>query len=1178
VRLTDTECGAGRWQAAEEPWSRNGFAGNAFDPHGSILAKVGPGGRIELLADGHVGGVMKSSPTKHALIAFVCLALMVSFRFDTSAQEVTGTIVGTVVDATGAAVPRAELVVTATDRNQVVRTVKTGSDGNFVATLLPIGKYSIKVNVKGFKQLLKPGIELHINETLTYRLEMQVGDVAEQVTVEARPVQVELQSPTAAGLISGSEIRELSLNNRNYLQLISLMPGVTSNSATDEIYIGTTNPLGSTNTIPFSINGGRNSGNNYMVDGADNVDRGSNSTLLNTPSVDAIAEFTVLRGQYSAEYGRGATGQINVITKSGSSRWHGDAHEFFRNDKLAANNFFNNFRNIPRPPLRYNNFGWTFGGPLYIPGHYNRGKNKTFFFFSQEFRRVITYSTFNALVPTDDMKAGNFTLPVCVQSTGSTCTQTATKITNISPLAAAYIKDVWSKVPSGDPGTFNLFTPQRSNYNHRQELVKVDHAFSSKWTAFVRYIQDAIPTVEPGGLFTGAVIPGVSTTSTNSPGHGWVVRLTGAITRTLLNEAGYAYSYGAIVSRPAGLIGANNSPDIHARLPFPTTLGRIPSLTISGANSLTGFGPYDDFNRNWNYFDNMTKLLGRHTLKFGVIVNYYQKTENAAGNNAGSFSTTNTPRPTGTPSILQGWANFLLGRVSSFTQTSLDLTPDMRQRQWEAYLQDDYRVFSNFTLNLGVRYSNYHQPFDANHLLTSFDPALWDPSKAPKIDPATGNIVPGTGDPLNGIIINGSNSPYGDKVAAGNKGNVAPRVGFAWDPFKTGKTAVRSGYGISYDSTLVGTFEQNIFANPPFLNSVSIPNTLLDDPASGVPSISVAPKVLHGTQLPANTPYTQQWSFDIQRELGARMVLDVGYYGSKSTHLLGIADINSALPGAAVAAGIVSATTPVTSATLPRLNAVRPYLGYASINVLENWYNSNYNSLQVSAQKRFAGYSSIRLAYTFSKVLTNASSDRSNAPQNVYNRGADYARANFDRPHVFTVSYIYQIPFGNGLTGPAGVLLKGWQLSGITTFNSGLATRVSSSLGLDWAGLGIIAGSSGATPRPDLVANPNANAPHTIAQWFNTAAFAPVPAGQIRPGNAAATSVNGPGLERWDVSLFKNLNLTERFRLQVRGESFNFLNHTNFLGISTGLGTTNFGQVTSAREPRRIQIGMKLSF
>ena len=771
---------------------------------------------------------------------------------------------------------------------------------------------------------------------------------------------------------------------------------------------------------------------------------------------------------------------------------------------------------------------------------------------------------------------------MCVAFTGNTCSQTSTKIANINPIAQAYIKDVFSKLPTA-PENNIFFTSLRNVFNHRQELYKIDHTFGPKLQVSGRYLQDKIPTIEPGGLFTGTPYPGLATTTTDSPGHSWVFRGTSAFGPTVVNEVGYAFSYGAIVSRISGLIAQENSPNVTAAieplLPYQPTLKRIPALTFTGGSSITGFGPYDDFNRNHYVFDNVTKILGSHTVKVGVSYNHYQKTENNGGPNVGSFAFTNNGVPTGTPNFKQAWANFLLGNVSSFSQASLDLTPDIRANQVEMYGQDDYRIRRNLTLNLGLRYSIFRQPHDARAMLTTFDPALFDPSKAPKIDPATGNIVAGTGDPLNGISINSRNSPYGTAVTKSPNNNFAPRLGFAWDPTGSGKTAIRGGYGIFYDTILYGIYEQNIFANPPYVSSIDIPNTRLENPTAGSPSVSLVPKTLRGVAADYKNPYSQQWSLDIQREFFKDFIVDVAYVGTKGTHLIGIADINQPFIGAAAAAGIVPAGGYIKAAQTPRLNALRPYQGYAAINMIEPWFNSNYNGLQLSAEKRFSGNTRFGLAYTFSKAITDNRSDRSSAPQYVYSfRTSERGLAQFDRRHVLTINYVYEIPFFRAQEGVVGHILGGWELSGITTMQTGLPLNPASGLGNDPGGVGVTLNSSTAGPRPDWVCNPNEGAPHSMFQWFNTACFAEVPLGVARPGNAGRSVIQGPGLQRWDMSLFKNIKLpfTESTRLQIRDEAFNLFNHTNPFDVNTTLGNAAYGRVTAVRDPRIIQLGAKL--
>jgi hypothetical protein len=1137
-------------------------------------------------------------------IRFLALLGLVLGAIPAAAQESTGSIVGIVKDPNGAVVAGATVTIRNTDKDIVARTVNANDEGSYSAPFLLAGHYSVTVEAAGFKKYVKNDIDLNVNDRIAVDATLEPGAVSEEVVVTAGAVQIETQTATASGLVSNLEVRELPLNNRNFVQLVTLLPGVSS-TMTDQAYIGTTNPFGQTNTVSISINGGRTSQNNWTIDGADNVDRGSNLTLLNYPSVDAIAEFKVLRNHYSAEYGRDASGHINVITKSGGRDFHGNFYEFFRNDKLNANTYFNNLagrfttdttakapdtivpagdpragtQKVQRPLLRYNNFGYTIGGPVYIPGFYNKEKDKTFFFFSEEFRRVITYASFSAIVPSAAERSGVFSSPICVATNaGGACTQSATQITNINPAAAAYLKDIYSNIGLPNSGTNTLISNVRNVFNHRQELVRIDHNFSPKVTLAVRYLHDSIPTEEPGGLFTGLAVGGIATTRTNSPGYSWVARSVQTLSPSLINEVGYAFSYGAIVSRPIGLALSENSPNVTAaiKLPFTVTLDRIPSIS-PGYSGVAGFGPYDDFNRNHNIYDNVTWIHGLHTFKFGTSINSYQKTENAAGNNVGSFSFSTAPIPAGSAATttMQAWANFLLGKVSTFTQADQDLTPDIREHQYEFYFQDDFRWKPNLTVNFGLRYSRFRQPIDKKGELTNFDPLLYDPAKAVQINATTGNIIPGTGDPLNGIIIAGKNSPFGDKVAPENNKCFAPVLGFAWDPFKDGKTAIRGGYGISYDVTLVGVLEQNIFGNPPFVNNISISNTVLNDPGSGVPTISAAPKVIRGTPFENTMPYVQQWSLDLQRELSRDFLIAVGYYASKGTHLPGIVDFDEVPPGAAVAAGIITPTTVVNTAITPRLNAVRPYKGFVVVNSIQNWFNSNYNSLQVSADKRFKGGSLIRLSYTFSHALTDNQSDRSTAPQSIYNRAADYGPSQLDRRQILSLNYVYELPFFRNQSGFMGHALGGWQFSGITSFASGSPFTVTTS-GVDPGALGFL-GSSSSGGRPDLITKPSLiPSARTRLKWFETGAFAFAPAG--RPGTSPRGVIVGPGYQKWDMTLSKRFKFTERMNLQFRTEAYNVFNHTNFLGLSTAFGAVNFGQVTTDRGPRLVQFAFKLTY
>src|SRR5579859_2658936 len=926
--------------------------------------------------------------------AITIAILLFLSAFAVMAQETTGTILGTVTDTTGAIIPHAKVTVTNTDRNAVLRTVPADNNGYYVAPLLPIGHYSVAVGAQGFKTYSKTGIELNVSDRLTVNAVLQPGSVQEVVSVESNALQVETQSPAAGGLIDGTQIRELALSARNYEEMVALMPGVSS-AVSDKIFVGVETPGGGTNEIDFSINGSRFSQNNWTIDGADNVDRGGNFSLLNFPSVDAIAEFKVLRSLYSPEFGRGAGGEIDIITRSGGNKYHGGVYEFFRNDVLNANSYLNKHvtPQLPRDPLRYNDFGGTFGGPIFIPGHYNTEKNKTFFFFSEEVRRIITASPEVVTVPNANERKGIFANPVCVSFdfvTNTPCT-TATVINpaSFSPAAVAYLKDIYSHIPlPQDPGADQLTESGKNQFNYRQEIIRIDHTFSPKLMVTGRWMNDDIPTVNPAGLFGFTNVLGYATSDTNSPGKDLLVRGTWTIKPTVLNEMGYALSSGGIVSNPVGTSTITNSPDVVAaiKLPFASPLPRIPNLAFGSLSGLAGFGPYRDFNINHNWFDNLTWVLGKHTVKLGFSYSRYQKNENDAGGNPsnGSFGFYSFD-PTGAVTPQQEWASFLLGDVQTFTQFKQDFHNKIRQHTLEAYVQDEFRLLRNLTLTYGVRYTYYGQPVDDLGRATNFDPAFYNPGLAPSLDP-TGALIPGTGQPQNGVIITGLSpvadasqpSPFGHAVARQTFNNFAPRFGLAWDPFGNGKTSIRTGYGMFYDAPAIGFLENNLFVNPPFVGSLSIANTTFDNPGSVAAGPNTTPQFMKGVATNWHLPYTEMWSLDVQQELPMKFILDVGYYGSASKHLIGIVDINQPAAGAYLnpsETAITGATSPITASNTGVLDRVRPFQGYGPINVSDPIFKANYNSLQSSLQKHFRGGAQINLNYTWSHALTNAGND-----------------------------------------------------------------------------------------------------------------------------------------------------------------------------------------------------------
>jgi hypothetical protein len=1197
----------------------------------------------------------------------VCLVASLALLFACSgvalSQEITGGIAGSVKDAQGAAVKGATVTVTNPATKEVVRTITTNDEGAYAAGDLHVGTYDVTVEATGFKKHISNNVQVDVGKARTLDIGLEVGNVSEVVTVEANPVAVELSTPTVSTIISGDQARELSLNNRNWVQLITLAPGVANNLA-DQIYVGTTNPTGQANTMNIAVNGARSAQNTYTIDGADVTDRGSNITIQAYPSVDSIAEFTVKRGLFTADSGRSGGGQINVVTRGGGESFHGSGFEFLRNEKLNANDFISNRNSNPpfgrddngkakRSPFRYNNYGFTIGGPIYVPRFGEGGAAvkrvaRTYFFFSEEQRKDRRYPTLSGnTVPDLNMRSGIFPIDICLSASIATttpaigpsnCTSvlpagSAMPTGLISPVAQQYLNDIYKALPlPTDPLSRALTYPASGIADFRQEIIRIDHNFSAKGSIYYRYEHDKIPTTDVNSLFSsGSSLPGVSTSSTDSPGRTHTAQVTYVAKPSLAIVGRWTYGYGAILSSTIGTMALSRSP-ITPPLPYTKTRDFVPTVSGNGFGSLATFGDYNNFSYKNNFGGDVTWTHGSHTVKAGGVYSFYRKNENALGGaNQGTFggflNTTLTSAQQAAVNApnsltqetnaarrlsLQQWANFLMGNNITFSQARFDLTADLRQMAFESYGQDEWRFRPNLTVYYGVRYSYFGSPYDKNGFLSNFDPASYSIATAPQVTGA-GNRVAGTGNFCDGLIINSQNpktlvnctptiSPYGKYVVKAPKGDFAPRFGLAWDPFKKGTTSIRMGYGMYYDQVLNGTYEQNIGVNPPYQEICTFNLTSMASPVpagSSCPpgTASVAAPSLRAVQPQWKDPYMQHWSFDVQHQLGSKTIIDVGYYASKGTHLIGAYELDEVPPGKAIntlcATG--ASTTPTTacqvagtaftsSAAEVILDQIRPYRGYRSITMITPQFNSNYNSMQALFQRRFSGASQVNVAYTWAKNLTDNQTDRSTAPQNSYDIHGDYGRATLDRRHIFTANYIYDIPLFAKRNDFVGHAFGGWEMSGIVTFQSGIPFTPATS-SWDPAGLGLIpAAIAGA--RPNTLCDPNQNAPHLFLQYYNTACYQPTPAinaGIVNvPGNGARGAITGPPTKRFDFSLFKNIPLSKEHseaKLQLRMEVFNIFNHTNFWTIaSTNVTSTLVGQISTVRDPRTIQIGAKLFF
>ena len=1162
--------------------------------------------RVSVAADGasQLESLLKRRPSLFLLLTILLLSVVAMGR----AQELSATLSGTITDASGAVIPHASVAIALNGVNGAARVVESDGSGNYTATNLNAGTYSITVTAAGFETFKGKNIVLNVAEKHAFNAQLKAGSVSTTVTVEDNPVQVDTETSGLAGTISGLQIRELEINSRNFTQLVTLQPGVT-NILGDEDSSGYTG---------MSVNGARGTANNWTVDGADINDSGSNTTATSQPSMEAIQEITLARGNYDAGYGRSGGGQVVVATRSGGSTFHGGGYEFVRTTDFNANDWLNKQSQIssglPNEPGVYhqNVYGFTIGGPVYIPRVYNQTKNKTFFFWSEDWHKINTAGSSTTVnPPTTSETQGIFPGDITAQypqATYSSTTKTSTIPTKaFSKNAQVYLTNLF--VPNANASGISNFNEPSVN-DYRDDIVRIDHYFSDKVHFFARGMNDTSPDTRPSGLWNGAQYPGAAETSYNSPGKNVVGNLTWTISPKIVNELEFAYAQGTINANFESGAFANNPKDVSAltnNWTYKDPYGRMPNVNIT---NITGFGtgsaPYAERNLDRTYYDNVSLSYGKHTLRMGFQIQQMIKTENATNGDAsfsfGDGTATDVP-----------FADFLLGKVYSYGQASRDTVPDLNFYNREAYIQDDWKLNHRLTFNLGVRWSSFPSPMDKNNTLTNFDPLLYDPKLAPAIDPLTGNfqanqyiggnlLQPATYG--NGLIFPTNNghcaaakavgplvqcSPYGKDVNPNNNANFGPRVGFAYNPDGRGVTSIRAGFGLFYDRVMDAMWEQNAFSDPPLTQSVTIANASFDAPLSGAQAgPSYGPNALVATGNPTfKVPTYFDYNLTVERQLLPTTVVSVAYVGNQARHLVGEINENQPTVGARLAAN------PNTD-----VNALRPYPGYAYIEVRDPIFTSNYNALQIALNHRSNKGLTVGVSYTWSKVLATQSTDRvgdlaynpSYAIQNSYDIKADYGPAAFNQPQNLVFNYVYDLPFFKGQSGAEGKLLGGWELSGITTYTSGISMTVTQSTdpfactpdpntglcpanspaGTGLRGLGISAYG---------VARPNQVAPVVMTKkplnWFSTSSFQAATGGF---GNVGSGSMLGPGFQKWDIALAKNTKIGEYVNVQLRVESFDVFNHPNFWAVGTTMGGASFGTVTSDHEPRLLQMGGKVTF
>ncbi len=865
----------------------------------------------------------------------------------------TASITGTVTDPSGADVPSAQVTVSNAVKG-VTRTAATNGSGDYLFGALPIGTYDLTVSAQGFKKYQAKGVILRVAQQARADVTLQVGATQETVEVQGESVaQVETQTNEVAGTITGQEISQLQLNGRVFTQLVTLTPGITSQTGSSE------GQYGITGSVNYSVNGGRLEYNNWELDGGDNMDNGSNATLNVTPSIDAISEVRVLTSNYGAQYGRNASGTIETETKSGTSSFHGDAYEFVRNDFFNAAPHFQ----PTVPSYKKNDFGYTIGGPLYIPGAYNTKKDKTFFFWSQEWRRDrVPGTNFNVAVPSAAERGGSFN-DVCpgtnspfarFQSDGTTPTAfadcpgkaTGGKIAGQPAFNPIITNGVLNQVPIDPNATpllglipipnngLNVYTQSPVNpTNWREELVRVDHNLNDKNRVMFRYVHDSWATITAQPLWTdGTTFPTIQTNFVG-PATALVARLTSTASPTLLNEFVFSYTTDHITLTSTGFPNPNawklNGYAGGNLFPSVNNGGKLPGINVSGGfggaygNGFSeddGYIPNGPYNSNptYTFRDNVTKIVGKHNLIFGAYVVTAQKNEltgtNPSTNGLLNFSHT-SPVSVGNP-----FADLLSGNIANFQQASAQAKYYNRYKILEPYFQDDFHATRKLTLNLGLRISLFGTYRERYNRAFNFDPAVWSVANAPLVDDVNGTktgqpgALYGGGNPFNGMVQCGkSGGPasapgFPNAAVAGNSNpgcqqghlfNPAPRIGFAFDPKGDGKTAIRGGYGIFFEHTNGNEADTEALESSPPLVQVPTQYSIIGynniGPGGGSTPL-LFPLSVVSIPDKARFPYVQQWHFDIQHEVFQNTVATVSYVGSKGTHLGRKYDLNQLHP------------------------------------------------------------------------------------------------------------------------------------------------------------------------------------------------------------------------------------------------------------------------------------------
>ena len=1132
------------------------------------------------------------------------------------AQTDNGSIVGIVKDPSGAVVPKAKVLLT-NEATGVQSPATTNDSGYYVVNSVPSGLYSLDVEASGFKKFTSLHNKLDANSTLSIDASLTVGAATDTVQVVADAQALQTESAAVDKLITRDQIDNLELNGRDPLFLASMQPGVRSGTTMGDFSFSLTNG-------GYAINGARSQDTTITFDGAPAVRTRANGTSIGVADVDSTQEVQVLSADYSAEYGRASGGQIRIVTKGGGSEFHGAAYEYFRNSDMNANTWTRNLSTTTNfaSPFRYNQFGFNIGGPVIIPHIIPKGK--MFFFFGEEWARYRNVQTQTGEVPTVLMRQGNFsellganifyskptviydpsTCPTlgaasCVPFTGNII-PTSRQSKNGMAILNTY------PAPNGlVSGNQNWIAQASQPENQRKETINSDILPTDKDRIQFRRTALAYYELDPFDQNLG-----ITPKAFNRPNQAGSVAWTRTLSPTMINEARVTVSlddvYIPVITSAPGFNRQQFGFNYPYLLPNGKDLpNKIPTANIPNVTALSG-GPYPSHSTGPIYTlnDTLTKVWHNHTVKVGF---YWERSgENdgdqinvntvpgGSSNQNGTFQFSDTRSGLGATAGA-GLANAALGLADSYTEIGQRAYTIYRGFLYEWFAQDSWKVNEKLTINYGVRQTitiPYHALW-GNQIF--FDPALYTTSSAPKIDRTTGNVVVGSGNLYDGMVIPGNAWPgdacgHGVTQACGTSYNslfqglpsyygqinyqFQPRAGVAYKI--DDKTVLRAGIGRYL--TRFGLYD-NIFpgANSPFQPFVTVNNVSVDNPGASLSGAATPPLTVTTLARNNRPPSAWNWNITFQREFFLKSVVEVAYIGHRGLNLPEVFDINQPVVGALQANPGVN------------VNALRPYPGYASIQEEEDVAQSKYKSLQIQWNKRFAAGYSFSFAYTLAKSTDNSTNYRDLVPD-TYNTANLWGPSEFDTRHAVVISYVYDLPFFKDATKLSGKLLGGWQISGVNQFQTGVPCGIGTNN--DYAGVGEVGsfgcGSEGqfwvmsGTP---AIMGQFSNASTSPTQYFSVTnssgapLFTAPPTGTFNLQNGVRDSIYQPGFQDWNLGLYKKFTLNEKNHIEFRAEAFDVNNHANWSGPGLNPTASTFGKVTGKTNlSRNLQLSLRYFF